>query len=105
MASRLNSNGMIQKAWMTSMETRLKRTLSCTGISSSGIWFSLSLAPRFPFQVEPSSHRSACPQSADELRTEYCGYWNDQLHCHPVTLTTRSGCLESLSIEFSSRAV
>jgi S-adenosylmethionine synthetase len=32
----LNSNGTIQNEWMTSVETRLKRTVSFVGISSTG---------------------------------------------------------------------
>src|SRR5262249_10622325 len=101
--SRLNSNGMIQKAWMTSTEVRLKRTVECTGISSTGIWF--GLPGSLPFHIAPSWHTSALPHSALSGSTGYCGYWKDQLHWKPVTFTITSGRFDSLSIWFSSRAV
>ena len=36
MTSRLNSNGTIQNEWMTSVDTRLNRTVSFSGITSTG---------------------------------------------------------------------
>ena len=101
--SRLKLNGTIQKEWITSAETRLNRTVSCSGISSSGIW--PSLPGITPFQVGPTSQTSACPHSALAPLTRYCGYWKDQLHWNPVTFTTTAGCAERVSIWFSSRAV
>ena len=38
MTSRLNSNGMIENAWMTSVETRLNLTVSFSGMTSTGSW-------------------------------------------------------------------
>src|SRR5215471_13662003 len=97
MTSRLNSNGTIQNAWITSVEVRLKRTVRLVGITSNG-------SPLVPW---PGSQ--GCPVistlPAADPGTWYCGYWNDQLHWKPVTLTTTLGLGGSRLMKFSSRAV
>ena len=88
MTSRLNSNGTTQKAWMTSTEVRLNCTVSLVGISSSGRWLVGSPGRHIaPFSV------TACPELI-----AYCGYWNCQLHCWPMTFTMTSGLAGFLSM-------
>jgi len=38
MTSRLNSNGTIQNAWITSVETRSNLIVSFSGMTSTGSW-------------------------------------------------------------------
>src|SRR5215472_631149 len=111
--SRLKSNGRIQNECTTSLDVRLKRTVSCAGISSNGRWqrsspdtpaveatWQLLPWPTSPFHIGPTSVTPCA-----EFFTGYCGYWNSQLHWNPVTSTTTSGLADRELILFSSRAV
>ncbi len=63
----------------------MNRTVSLVGISSTGS----RPGHGAPFIVTTP---------VAEPGTEYCGYWNCQLHWEPVTVTTTSGCGGSLSM-------
>ena len=83
---RLNSKSTTQKLWITSTEVRLNRTVSCSGITSSGrCWVA-----DFGSHISPVC--VTCLKAALGLVTLYCGYWNSQVHCSPMTLTVTSGC-------------